>query len=442
MAWQKLSPRYEILNAKELNSPQSDFAAVPADGMVFFASDRLAKNVSTFGWTGNDFLRVYQAVILQNDSTNVKFSLPETGPAAFNGKYHDGPLCFNKSMDEVFINRTIELNDKGRRDSGLIRTHLLKIFHAVKKNGEWSKPEPFFLNSDSCSVGHPALSPDGNTLYFVSDMHGGYGGTDIWLCSKDDEGGWSRPVNLGKEINTPGNEMFPFVSGNGDLYFASDGLPGFGGLDVFLAKKDSGKWEVPVNLGQPVNSPADDFAFAPWGDGRRGTFSSNRPGGEGSDDIYLYRVLPATRKLQPPRQLPRPADTNQPKPLPPGLTIGKTYRIENIYYDFDKWNIRRDAGHSLDSLVKIMKEYPVIVEIGSHTDCRGSDGYNEVLSRKRAESVVRYLAGQGIDPSRLTAKGYGKSQLINRCNCSQGVQCSEAEYQENRRTEFKITGVN
>lgn len=442
LAWQKLSPHFEVQNARELNSPQSDFAAVQADAMIFFTSDRPGKKANTFGWTGNDYLRVYQAEILQTGSTNVTFSVPVAGPAAFSQTYHDGPLCFNRAMDEVFINRTIEMNDKGRRDSGLIRTHLLKIFHAVKKNGEWSKPEPFFLNSDSCSVGHPALSPDGNTLYFVSDMHGGYGGTDIWSCSKDNGGGWSRPVNMGKEINTPGNEMFPSIAGNGDLYFASDGLPGFGGQDVFVAKKDGNNWKSPVNLGQPVNSPADDFAFAPWGDGRRGTFSSNRPGGLGSDDIYVYRVLPATGKLQPPQPPPAPPDTDRQKTLPPGLAIGKTYRIENIYYDFDKWNIRSDAGHSLDSLVKIMKQYPVIVEIGSHTDCRGSDLYNEILSRKRAESVVNYLAGQGIDRSRLTAKGYGKSQLINHCNCSQGVLCTEAEHQENRRTEFKITGVN
>jgi len=439
MAWQKLSPRYEVQNARGLNSPQSDFAAVLSDGMVFFVSDRLGKKVSTFGWTGNAYLRVYQAGIEQNDSTYVKFGLPVDGPVAFNQTYHDGPLCFNKTMDEVFINRTIELNDKGRRDSGLIRTHLLKIFHSVKKNGEWSKPEPFFLNNDSCSIGHPALSPDGNTLYFVSDMHGGYGGTDIWSCPRNSKGVWSRPVNLGKDINTRGNEMFPFIAVNGDLYFASDGLPGFGGLDIFVAKKDGSKWKIPVNLGQPVNSPADDFAFAPWGNGSRGTFSSNRPGGSGSDDIYLYRVLPVAGKLQP---APPPPDTSRPKPIPPGLAIGKTYRIENIYYDFDKWNIRRDAEHSLDSLAKIMKEYPVNVEIGSHTDCRGSAAYNETLSLKRAESVVSYLIGQGIDPSRLTAKGYGKSMLINRCNCSEGVQCTEAEHQENRRTEFKITGVN
>ena len=438
IAWLKRKPGFEIWNAREINSPQSDFAAVFAGGQVIFISDRIAaKGEQAYGWTGNNYLRIYTAAILQIDTSSVKFGKPFEGPPAFNQSYHDGPLCFNKSLDEVFINRTIEFNDKGRPDTGLIRTHLLKIYHAVKKDGKWTKPEPFLLNSDKYSVGHPALSPDGNTLYFVSDMDGGYGGTDIWSCTRT-ANRWSKPINLGKTINTAGNEMFPFPADNGDLYFASDGQPGFGGLDIFIAKKSGNTWETPVNLGQPLNSSYDDFAFAQCPGGRYGTFSSNRPGGLGSDDIYCFRTLPQVKEpLPPPIVIAFP-----PKPLPESLATGTTYRIENIYYDFDKWNIRKDAEHSLDSLVKILKEYPVTVEIGSHTDCRGSVKYNEVLSQRRAESVVRYLIQMGIDPSRLTARGYGKLQPVNHCNCETNVQCTEAGYQANRRTEFRITGVN
>ncbi len=436
-AWQKRKPGFEIRNAGELNSPQSDFAATLAGGQLFFASDRIAGTVEqAYGWTGNSYLRIYTAPVLQSGSNSFEFGKASEGPQVFNQSYHDGPLCFNKTMDEVFINRTIEMNDIGRHDSGLIRTHLLKIYHAVKKDGKWTRPEPFFLNSDKYSVGHPALSADGNTLYFVSDMEGGCGGTDICSCTRV-ANGWSSPVNLGKPVNTEGNEMFPFLAENGDLYFASDGHPGFGGLDIFLAKKTGGKWEPPVNLGQPLNSSCDDFAFMQWPGGLSGTFSSNRPGGSGSDDIYCFVVKPP--EAEPPK--PPPIAAELPKPIPPSLAVGKTYRIENIYYDFDKWNIRKDAEHSLDSLISILKEYPVSVEIGSHTDCRGSVEYNELLSQRRAESVVNYLIKQGIDPSRLTARGYGKSQLINHCNCEAGIGCTEAEHQANRRTEFRITGI-
>ncbi len=437
LAWQKRKPGFAIRNAEELNTPQSDFAAVFAGGTIFFASDRTSsKGEQVYGWTGNAYLKLYTADILKGDSSITRFGKPAEGPRVFNQSFHDGPLCFNRAMDEVFINRTIELNDRGRHDTALVHTHLIKIFHAVKHEGKWNKPEPFFLNNGNYSVGHPALSPDGNTLYFVSDNEGGCGGTDIWSCTRN-ANRWSEPVNLGKTINTPGNEMFPFVDLNGDLYFASDGHPGFGGLDIFVAKKSGSGWEAPVNLGQPVNSPSDDFAFAFMPGQSQGTFSSNRPGGLGNDDIYCFVVKPPEPKPAPPP----PVAAELPKPVPPCLAVGKTYRIENIYYDFDKWNIRKDAEHSLDSLISILKEYPVSVEIGSHTDCRGSVEYNETLSQKRAESVVNYLIKQGIDPSRLTARGYGKSRLINHCNCDANVICTEAEHQANRRTEFTITGI-
>jgi len=437
IACQKRKPVFEIWNAKELNSPQSDFAAILENEQVFFVSDRISgKSGVTYGWTGNSYLRIYQSAILQHDSNSIIFKDPIQGPEALNQSWHDGPLCFNKTMDEAFINRTVVRNDKGRRDTGLIRTHLLKIYNAVKKDGNWTKPESFFLNSDTYSVGHPALSSNGNTLYFVSDMEGGYGGTDIWSCSRN-ENRWSKPVNLGKTVNTPGNEMFPYPAGNDELYLASDGHPGFGGLDIFVAKRRGEIWEIPLNLGQPMNSSWDDFAFDQWHGDITGTFSSNRPGGCGSDDIYCFKLLPSPKEIPPSSSV----VTEPPRKIPETLAIGKTYRIENIYYDFDKWNIRKDAEHSLDSLVKILKEYPVTVEIGSHTDCRGSVDYNVILSHKRAESVVEYLIRQGIDPSRLSARGYGKSQLINQCNCEVAVECTEAQHQENRRTEFRITGV-
>jgi peptidoglycan-associated lipoprotein len=238
--------------------------------------------------------------------------------------------------------------------------------------------------------------------------------------------------------------MFPWISADGTLYFSGDEHAGFGGLDIFFCRSQGNSWEIPVNAGSPLNSPADDFAAVITGskactDHACGFFSSNRPGGKGGDDIWGFRLLPAPPSSPPLAAMP-PAIAEKPSDVPEAYSVGKTYRIENIYYDFDKWNIRKDAEKSLDSLLAILREYPIIVEIGSHTDCRGSGEYNQVLSERRAASVVSYLVGKGIDPSRLSFKGYGKTRLINACDCEKGHECSEAMHQANRRTEFTVTG--
>ena len=357
-------------------------------------------------------------------------------------EWHDGPVSFNHDFTEVFINRTQYIHDKGKKEYGHVRTHLLKIFTSTLKEGKWSKPQPFFLNSDEYSVGHPALAPDGKSLYFVSDMKGGFGETDIFFCTRNGDQ-WSEPVNLGAKVNTSGKEMFPFVAANGDLYFASDGLPGFGGLDLFITRKIDTNWVTPRNLGQPVNSSYDDLSVAISDTVGMGLFSSNRPGGLGSDDIYIFSII--SPDLSKPPTLPIVSVTNEVVPPPKmamdTLVTDKPYRLENIYYDFDKWNIRDDAKQSLDQLVALMKGYPISVELGSHTDCRGSEIYNLDLSQRRAESAVQYIISRGIVPGRITAKGFGKSQPANRCNCASGIQCTETEYQFNRRTEFRITDL-
>lgn len=515
MAWRDKATSVEIKNAKTLNSRQSDFGAVLYDNGIMFASDRISSRQEgkTYGWTGNNWLRLFCSVPSHDEDFYTGFYPPEPGPGVFNQGWHDGPVSFSKNFTEVFINRTILYKDKGKKDPDNLRTHLLKIFTSSRKEGKWSKPEPFFLNNDDYSVGHPALSQDGQTLCFASDIQGGYGGTDLYICTM--EGGkWSQPVNLGPVVNTFGNEMFPFLAENEDLYFASDGLPGYGGLDLFVTRKITGKWSRPENLGSPLNSSYDDFALILARDSASGLFSSNRPGGEGSDDIYSFRKIRITPKVIPTPQkianfvsgyvkdkttkdpipgatvflveegmgralviktndngyfktpvkkgkfytvkaiqtgyiedcflfgfdtLNRQNDLSLPRDLLlDKLEVNKTFRLENIYYDFDKWNIRKDAEPSLDNLVRLMKENPINIELGSHTDCRGTVGYNQVLSQKRAESAVRYIVQKGIGFNRITAKGFGKSQLINKCNCAKNVQCSEGEHQLNRRTEFRI----
>jgi outer membrane protein OmpA-like peptidoglycan-associated protein len=335
-------------------------------------------------------------------------------------------------------------------------------------------------------------------------MPGGEGKTDIWMCVRDADG-WSQPVNLGPTVNTKENEMFPSVCDDGTLYFSSEGLAGYGALDIFKTTNRGGNWTTPVNLHAPINSSYDDFAIAFAPGDKNGFFSSNRPGGVGNDDIYSFQDKPplptyisglvkdksnmqpisgATVFLYNPKTgkvkvlktgadgmykaiVENPADyvvkammpnfiadcsPFKPDAMKPGstltaprdlqldkLVVNKTFRIDNIYYDFDKSNIREDAKPELDKLVNIMKENPIDVELGSHTDSRGSFEYNDKLSQKRAESVVDYIISAGIDKSRITAKGYGEHQLINKC--ADGVECTPEEHQANRRTEFKVTDI-
>jgi len=513
MTWQSHPPAYEIKNASALNSKQSDFGPAFYDNGVIYTSDRVLSRMDDkkYGWTGNSFLHLFCADPLYLDDYFNDFNAPKLAPEMLNQGYHDGPATFNKAFTEIYLNRTFIHRDKGRKDNKSIRTHLLKIFYATRKNGKWGKLKPFFLNNDEYSIGHPALSPDRKTLYFVSDMKGGGGGTDIYSCTL--EGGkWSNPTNLGAVINTFGNEMFPFIADNGDLYFASDGHPGFGGLDLFVSKMADGKWSTPKNLGLPINSSYDDFGLAEYKNTGKGLFCSNRPNGKGADDLYCFNHIPGEQP-KPPVVTPSPdfvsgcvKDKTTLEPIPGAtvflldndsgkvlilktnsngcfktpvkkgthylvkamqngyiadclpftfdiaitqtdlsiprdllldkLAVNRKFKLENIYYDFDKWNIRKDAEPSLNNLVRIMKENAITVELGSHTDCRGSDEYNLRLSQHRAESAVQYIVSAGIDPSRIKAHGYGETQLVNKCR--NGVPCTEPEHQANRRTEFKV----
>lgn len=514
------APLFEIKNATALNSDKSDFGPAFYNDGIVFVSDRkqnLMEN-KKYEWTNSNYLDLYFATPRYMDEFYQEMNEPKTLTGKFNQTYHDGPATFAKHDSIIFFTRT----DKGKekKDSDNFRTDRLKIFWAEYK-GSWSKTKPFFFNSDDFSIGHPVLTPDADTLFFVSDMPGGEGGTDIYFCRWMD-GQWEQPENMGTSVNTFGDEMFPSVNGN-ELYFASNGLAGFGGLDIYKSKLVKGKWTKAENLGMPINSAFDDFAMVLDKRGKKGFFSSNRPGGAGSDDIYACKksdkpILPLAsidtvskeisgyvRDKQTLTPLPgttvfllntqtgkvqviktdskgrfkaridkeifyvakamennyladcinfkfATTDTASKVSTPRDLLLDKLevnkifainnmdYSIETIYYDFNKYFIRPDAEAELDKLVQIMKENPVSVELGSHTDSRGSREYNLDLSQKRAESAVRYIVLQGIEASRITAKGYGESQLINQC--TDGVYCSAAEHQANRRTEFKVTGID
>jgi len=505
--WKGIKPVYEVKLPGNVNTNQSDFGPAFYDGQLIYASDFTANagEGKEYGWTGRGYLNMMKSKPATAGDFWGDMDKASDFDSKFKKPYHDGPAAFSADGNTIYYTRSFF--GKAKRE-GNYKTNLLKIYYATKTDGKWGAIMPFFLNSKEYSVGHPTLSADGQTLYFVSDMPGGFGGTDIWMCKRDGEK-WGAASNLGKTVNTSQNEMFPSMRSDGVLFFASDGLPGYGALDIFKTKNVNGTWTTPENLHLPINGSYDDFAIAYAPGDKNGFFSSNRPEGVGSDDIYAFRiaepkpVLPAfitglvkdkTTMLPLPGAtvflynptngivkvlktdangvykalVEKPADYIVKAMMPdyiadcspfaltelvPGttssaprdllldkLTINKTFSIGNIYYDFDKSNIRNDAKTELDKLVRIMNENLVNVELGSHTDCRGSLAYNDILSQKRAESAVKYIISSGIDKSRITAKGYGEQQLTNKC--ADGIKCSPAEHQVNRRTEFKVTGIS
>ncbi|HEY9262219.1 OmpA family protein, partial [Chitinophaga sp.] len=308
-------------------------------------------------------------------------------------------------------------------------TRRLELYISDGKKTAYPFP---YNNAEEWSTGHAAITGDGNTLYFVSDRPGGQGGADIWFCLRDSSGGWQSPRNCGAVINTPDDELFPVVGRDGNLYIASRGHTGIGGLDIFSVTGARDQWDEPVNMRPPINSSYDDFYFVP-ADSVNGYLASNRPGGKGSDDIYVF--VRQASPVEPPSAIIPP-----PNPPRPGIPQpGEVFTLTNLYYDFDKSYIRSpDATAVLDSLALVLIRYPEIkIELSAHTDSRGSDTYNMSLSRKRADKAVQYLVTKGISNERMTAHGYGESRLVN--HCSNGVKCTEADHQANRRTEITVT---
>lgn len=499
-AWLELPETAKTRNVASLNSSYADFSPVYYGHGLVFSSDRPKEDSKddTFEWTGNPYLGLMFAW------TNGKLSDGEpnfTQPQIFNENlvqhYHTSNVAFSPDLTLMILTQTQE--DNVPKDNDRFRTRLFKLYQSKIVEGEWSQPEPIDFNSDIYSVGHPAFSPDGTKLYFTSNMPGGQGGTDIWVSTRNGDG-WSDPQNLGPEVNTIMDEMFPYVDEKGILYFSSEGHLGFGGLDIFYTSNANGSWEKPTNMMKGINTSYDDFGIAFDRDLEIGLLSSNRPGGQGDDDIYAFSLKPKPKtrkicgKVIDPKYIPVEGVNiffldNAKKMVRILITDGEgrycteveedasytilgkkvsfedncmlfefsesmlnpddlvltpyeidnTYEVDEIYYDLDKYQIRKDEQPALDELAKIMRENPITIELGSYTDCRGSDEYNIELSQKRAESVIRYLILQGIDPIRMSAKGYGESMPVN--HCTDGVECTEEEHQANRRTEFKVTGV-
>jgi peptidoglycan-associated lipoprotein len=353
-----------------------------------------------------------------------------------------------------------------------------ELYHSKKEGSNWSEPEllPFFVkdegdDSTQVTVGHPALSADGKVLVFASDAEGGKGGRDLWKSTYDDEKKrWGAPVNLG-DLNTQGDEMYPFIHNDGTLYFSSNGHIGMGGLDIFMAEAQGDVWGNVTNMRYPINSNGDDFAIIFEKEQEKGYFTSNREDGKGSDDIYSF-LLPALKftlcgtvtdfKTKDPinqatvsivgtdgssLETTTDAQGKYCFDLSPATsyvitagkkdeylnktgkttTVGfeedkdlvhdfeldplkKVIDLPNIFYDLGKWELRPESKVALDGLLETLSDNPtIVIELGSHTDTRDSDAANLALSQKRAQSVVDYLVENGVPKERLVARGYGET---------------------------------
>lgn len=497
------SGRYDIENAG-INSKYSDYGTFVHDNKIYFTSARDTGNFSKrkHKWTGEYFTNLYIADI---DSAKVKKFKTD-----LNTKFHEASPALTKDGKTVYFTRNNYLDGKKGKDEQ--KTTLIKLYKATLENGKWTNIAALPFASDSYSTAHPALSPDEKTLYFASDMPGTLGQSDLYQVNINSDGSYGTPVNMGKTINTEGKETFPFVTDENEIYFASDGHPGLGGLDVFAGKLLSdGTVSDIQNLGADINSPKDDFAYVIDSQTRKGYFSSNKDGGQGSDDIYKFLETKKLRCIQELNGIITDAETGIILPgakvsLYEGLTVlnttiadanafysfpvecGKTYnvRAENeeyetkevsitigqvsgktnlpialtkntcrvtvgddlgkcfgikmIYFDLDKSNIRTEAAIDLEKILVVLNENPSMkLDIRSHTDSRATFKYNEALSDRRAKSTIQWLIKNGIDKNSLSGKGYGETQLVNKC--ADDVPCTEAEHQENRRSEFIITAL-
>lgn len=391
-----------------------------------------------------------------------KWERPQTITSGLNTEFDEGACCFSPDQRTMYLTQCV--SDPSYPRYATIAT-------SNRADAAWGKAQKLEITRDTLSsFAHPAVSPDGEWLYFTSDMPGGEGGLDIWRVRITGHG-LGGVENLGEPINTPGDEMFPTFRPNGDLYFSSNGHQGFGGLDIYIAKLDkSGKKIVIEHPGYPLNSQGDDFGMTFEGAHNRGFFSSNRGDGRGWDHIYSFEkpeimqtvtgwvyemegyelpaalvyivgndgtnkkvsvkgdgsftevvepgvdyVMLATCKgfLNHKEEISiKPTEVSEDHVLQfPLASIQVPVLIDNIFYDFDKYSLRKESETALDELVKLLEQNPnVTIELSAHCDYKGSDAYNKKLSQKRAETVVRYLIKKGIKADRLTPVGYGKQK--------------------------------
>ncbi len=479
------SKLFEISPAT-ISSDKSDFGAVMSNtNEVYFSSARNGsrKNAS---YNEEPFLDVYKAIYNEDGTLSEPTLVSE-----INTKWHDGPVAISADGNTMFFgsesfNESEFVKDKDKR----LKFGKIYLYKATKNGDKWSNIKPLPFNNEAYSLRNPALSADGKTLYFSSDMPGGIGGEDIYKVSVDGDT-YGEPENLGSKVNTEGDESFPFITNKGVLYFASNAREGFGGFDIF--KIDLAKDTEPLNVGEPVNTEKDDFSFAFNTDKKVAFFSSNRAG---VDNIYMATpicgvnglVLVKNSKtgeviegvlvsvLDDQNNVVSTNTTNSQGNTKFGLACEKEYSFnasrsgfENavasmsksqggeemieilmdpikpiitetevilnpIFFEFNRSNITKQGAEELDRLVDVMKEHPeMVIFAKSHTDSRGGDKYNLNLSDRRAKATVQYIISKGIDKERISGQGFGETEPKVDCK-----KCTEEEHAQNRRSEFLI----
>jgi outer membrane protein OmpA-like peptidoglycan-associated protein len=507
---------YKVKNLAVINTPAAEYSPVYKDGTLFFTSNRFGGK--TYKATGTPFTNIYRA---KTKGARVD---PETiellGDDLNSPNANDGTLAFSPDGKTMIFAKGNTGKKKGTAD--------VNLYISRYRNRAWSEPRMLSISNPKTWDSSPCFSRDGRTIYFSSlrDDPNAQGGIDLYSAHMDRRGRFGKVKNLGPDINTAGDDMFPYVANDGNLYFSSTGHPGFGGLDLFVAKRKGGEISI-ENLGKPMNSPSDDFGINLF-KADRGFFASNRPEGKGDDDIWTFvnedpdlktvnyflqgitmtrdendkeRILPNVRvmlidfqqnildemvvgadgkfnfrvyenenyELMAEKQgkdaenyyVTRLAYTTIGKSVPQEeltqlvtditfdtliyldkIILEKSIVLENIYYEFAKWDITPVAAQELDKLVNILIDNPEInIELSSHTDSVDTESYNMRLSQRRAESAVNYIIQAGISPTRIVARGYGETRPIAPNTNPDGTDNPEGRA-KNRRTEFKVISIS
>lgn len=474
------------INSLAVSSDKSDFGAVLYDNNLYFSSARNGAR-KNYGWNQEPFLDIYKAVL--GDAGNFSEA---TTVNELNSKFHDGPVTISTDGSTVYFSSDSFREKSFEKDkANNLKLGKNNLYKATKNGETWENIKTLPFNSKEYSVSNPSLSRDGKTLYFSSNMPGSLGGVDIWKVAVNGEE-FGNPENLGSKVNTEGNESFPFIADdNTTLYFASSGRQGLGGYDVY--KADLAKDSDAVNMGKPINSEKDDFYFTFNKSKNMGFFSSNR---NGNDDIFsaipicgvnVLTVVTNSKTgailsnakvsiLDDKKNIISTETTSDKGEVTFRVECDKVYSIQAskdgfegnsfavakskgpdaridaalqpidvivtpteivlkpIYFEFNKSNITQEGAFELDKLVQVLKNNDQLVIMAkSHTDSRGSDTYNMILSDRRAQATVQYIISKGINAARISGKGYGESEPKIQCD-----PCTDEQYSQNRRSEFLI----
>jgi outer membrane protein OmpA-like peptidoglycan-associated protein/tetratricopeptide (TPR) repeat protein len=477
------------LKTLDMNSDKSDFGAILHDNSVYFTSARNSSS-KIYGWTKEPFLDIYKADL--NEDGTITNCVPVK---ELNSKFHDGSVTISQDGNTMyFTSDSFRENSFEKDKANKLKLGRNNLFKATLVNGKWGAITSLPFNSSDYSTGNPSLSKDGRTLYFSSNMLGSIGGVDIWKVAVTENGSFGKPENLGKKVNTEGNESFPFITDENVLYFSSDAKQGLGGMDVYTIDLKAGT--EAKNVGKPVNSEKDDFAFTFNENKNIGFVSSNR---NGNDDVfgllpvcnYEVNTIVTNAKtgailadakvtiLDDKNNVIATEQSNAKGEVSYKVECEKSYSIQAvkdgfesnsfavtksnnkggsakiaatlspieviitetevllnpIFFEYNKSNVTQQGAFELDKLVQVMKNNDKLVIFAkSHTDNRGSDEFNLLLSDKRAKATIQYIISKGIDAARISGKGYGETEP--KVDCKEN--CSEEEYAQNRRSEFLI----